>query len=123
VDELIAVAGLGLGASLGLGLVRGVARVLRWFRAEPTAGGGMRRAGGAYTYSSGGQTWYLHARSPAAPGRRKLRVFYFARQPRPDESVAELPAGFEVTTNPRTGMPLLRRRREPRATTGRTARH
>ena len=80
------------------------------------------RASSAYTYSTGRQTWYLHARSPAAPGRRKLRVFYFAREQRPAESVPELPPGFEVTLNPRTGMPLLRRRLEPAGGTGRTAR-
>ena len=107
-DELIAVVGLGLGASLGLSLVRGLVRVFR----PPVATHGAP-APSAYTYSTGGQTWYLHARSPAAPGRRKLRVFYFAREQRPAETVPELPAGFEVVLNPRTGMPLLRRQVAP----------
>ena len=120
-DELIAVAGYGLGASLALSLVRGVARALRSFGTKRTAG---RCSGtvGAYTYSTGSQTWYLHAGSRAAPGSRQLRVFYFARQQRPEESVPELPPGFEVTVNPRTGMPLLRRSLEPRAAPRKSAR-
>jgi hypothetical protein len=121
VDELIAVAGFGLGASLAWSLVRGVARAVRSFVVERTDRRGTG-AVGAYTYSTGSQTWYLHARSPAAPGRRRLRVFYFARQQRPEESVPELPPGFEVTINPRTGMPLLRRSLEPRAAPRRPAR-
>jgi hypothetical protein len=107
VDELIAIVGLGLGASLGLSLVRGVVRALGGVANSRSIAHGSTSA---YTYSTGGQTWYLHARSPSAPARRKLRVFYFAREQRPDESVPQLPPGFEVTLNPRTRMPLLRRR-------------
>jgi hypothetical protein len=118
VDELIAIIGLGLGASLGLSLVRGIVRA---FEGGPTPTRGSR-ASSAYRYSTGGQTWYLHARSPAAPGRRKLRVFYFAREQRPAESVPELPPGFEVMLNPRTGMPLLKRRLEPAGGPRRAAR-
>ncbi|MAE28567.1 MAG: hypothetical protein CMJ87_06235 [Planctomycetes bacterium] len=61
--------------------------------------------------NSKGQTYYLHGKDVVLKNGRQQRIFYFAREVRPAEALETVPEGYEVTENPRTGLPLLRKRR------------
>jgi hypothetical protein len=103
-EELLGVLGLGLGATLGFGVVRTVGAVLSGM---PTRGPNRPTA---FTHTSrDGQRYYLHRRTLALNSGRTRHLFYFARDLRPSEVVPELPAGYDVIEFERTGMPLLKR--------------
>jgi len=55
-----------------------------------------------------GETYYLHSREVTLRGGRKQTIFFFAREVK-DGALDELPAGYEVMENKRTGLPMLRR--------------
>ena len=61
------------------------------------------------TQNSKGTTYYLHAKDVTLRGGRQQRIYYFAKDERPGESVDELPAGFKVVENPRNGFLALKR--------------
>lgn len=64
----------------------------------------------AYSYTnSKGQTYYLHTREVTLKNGRVQRIYYFARDVRPEQALAEVPEGMEVIETERTGMPVLRR--------------
>jgi hypothetical protein len=103
-EELLGALGLGLGATLGFGVVRTVGAVL--------SGMPMRGANRptAFTHTSrDGQRYYLHRRTLALNSGRTRHLLYFARDLRPSEVLPELPAGYDVVEFERTGMPLLKR--------------
>ena len=63
----------------------------------------------AYSYrNSKGQTYYLHMRDVTLKGGRVQRIYFFARTER-EGSVNELPAGYQVIENARTGLPILKK--------------
>jgi hypothetical protein len=128
-EELLAFVGASLGVSLGLGLVRAVGRGLAAIvpapgpqgaralplgslagpKVDPASRVTQASGVGGYTHVSRRQTWYLHGRTLLLPGRRERRIFYFAREPRPGELLDQVPAGYQVVENSRTGMRLLKR--------------
>lgn len=55
-----------------------------------------------------GETYYLHSREVTLRGGRKQRIFFFARQVK-DGALDDLPGGYEVMENSRTGLPMLKR--------------
>jgi hypothetical protein len=59
--------------------------------------------------NSKGQTYYLHAKDVVLRGGRQQRIYYFARDVRPNEAIDSVPAGYEVVENPRNGFLALRR--------------
>lgn len=62
-----------------------------------------------YSYrNSKGQTYYLHGKEVTLQGGRKQQIYYFAREPKPGESLDEVPPGRTVVENPKTGLPFLR---------------
>ncbi len=65
----------------------------------------------AYSVKSkkSGKTYYLHTKEVNL-GKRKQRIYYFAGDIRA-ESLDNLPAGYEVMENKRTGLPMLRKKR------------
>ncbi len=64
----------------------------------------------AYTHTnSRGVTYYLHSKEVTLRGGRQQRIYYFAKQEKPGESIDELPEGFVVTENVRNGFPTLKR--------------
>lgn len=64
----------------------------------------------AYTYTNNkGVMYYLHAKDVTLRGGRQQRIYYFAKEEKPGESIEELPAGFVVTENQRNGFPTLKR--------------
>lgn len=64
----------------------------------------------AYQHTnSKGVTYYLHQKDVTLRGGRQQRIFYFAKTEDPENSIEELPAGFEVKENPRNGFLTLKR--------------
>jgi len=54
-----------------------------------------------------GETYYLHSKEVTLRGGRKQVIYYFARDERPN--ACELPGGYEVMENSRTGLPMLKK--------------
>lgn len=55
-----------------------------------------------------GKTYYLHAREQELKGGKTVTLYYFAGDPR-DNAIDALPAGYVVSENTRTGLPLLKK--------------
>jgi hypothetical protein len=53
--------------------------------------------------SKDGQKFWLHVRE-----KGKQKLFYFSREP--DGALHSLPKGFEISENPLTGLPMLKRK-------------
>jgi len=64
----------------------------------------------AYSVQSkkSGQTYYLHSREVTLRGGRLQTIYFFAREVK-DGAMDDLPAGYEVMENERTGLPMLRK--------------
>ena len=66
----------------------------------------------AYTHTnSKGTTYYLHSRVTQLKNGREQRIYFFAKDVRPDDAVDAVPAGYEVGENSRTGLAFLRKQR------------
>ena len=57
-----------------------------------------------------GKTYFLHARNQELKGGQKVTLYYFAGQPG-DGAIDALPAGYEVSENEKTGLPLLKKKK------------
>lgn len=63
----------------------------------------------AYQYTnSKGQTYNLHMKDVTLKGGRNQRIYYFARDVRAG-AIDEVPAGYKVIENSRTGLPILKK--------------
>ncbi len=58
--------------------------------------------------NSKGQTYYLHQRDVTLKGGRVQRIYFFAREVK-DGAIDDLPSGYVVVENPRTGLPILKK--------------
>ncbi len=67
----------------------------------------------AYSVKSkkSGKTYYLHTKEVELAAGRKQRIYYFAGEAG-SNSIAALPAGYEVMENERTGLPMLRKKKK-----------
>ncbi len=67
----------------------------------------------AYSVKSkkSGKTYYLHTKEVELAGGRKQKIFYFAGVAEKN-ALNELPAGYEVMENARTGLPMLRKKKK-----------
>ncbi|MCE7936263.1 hypothetical protein DYH10_00510 [Candidatus Saccharibacteria bacterium CPR2] len=64
----------------------------------------------AYSHTnSKGVTYYLHAKDVTLRGGKQQRIFYFAKDQRP-EAVNDLPSGYTVVENPRNGFLTLKKK-------------
>lgn len=64
----------------------------------------------AYVYMNHkGVEYYLHAQDVTLRGGRQQRIYYFAKQEKPETSIDEIPEGYVVTENERNGFPTLKR--------------
>jgi len=65
----------------------------------------------AYTYTNKkGTMYHLHMKDVTLRGgNRKQTIYYFAKQPGMG-AIDEVPMGFEVVENKKTGLPVLRRK-------------
>lgn len=57
-----------------------------------------------------GKMYYLHTKEVTLAGGRKQKIYYFAGE-QSANSLNELPAGYEVMENARTGLPMLRKKK------------
>lgn len=66
----------------------------------------------AYSVKSkkSGKMYHLHSKEVTLAGNRKQRIYYFAGVAGPN-ALDELPTGYEVMENQRTGLPMLRKKR------------
>jgi len=66
----------------------------------------------AYSVKSkkSGKTYYLHTKMVTLAGKRKQQIYYFAGKAG-KETLDELPKGYEVMENKRTGLPMLRKKK------------
>ena len=64
---------------------------------------------GAYSYTnSKGDIYYLHAQDVTLKNGRLQQIFYFCKNER-ENTINELPAGYEIVESERTGLPLLKK--------------
>jgi hypothetical protein len=56
-----------------------------------------------------GQTYYLHGKTVTLQNGRKQQIFYFAREQKPGEALDQMPAGYRIQENERTGLPFLKK--------------
>ncbi len=57
-----------------------------------------------------GKTYYLHARLQKLKGGQEVTLYYFAGAAG-EAAIDALPAGYVVSENERTGLPLLKKAR------------
>ncbi len=63
----------------------------------------------AYQYTNAkGQKYYLHGQQAHLRSGKLQQIYYFARQIRSGE-LDQIPAGFVVVENKRTGLPILKK--------------
>ena len=64
----------------------------------------------AYTVKSKktGENYFLHSKDVTLRGGRKQTIYFFAREEK-EGVLNDLPAGYEVMENSRTGLPMLKR--------------
>ena len=55
-----------------------------------------------------GETYYLHSKDVTLRGGRKQTIYYFARTEK-EGALDDLPAGYAVMENSRTGLPMLKK--------------
>jgi YHS domain-containing protein len=67
----------------------------------------------AYSVKSkkSGKTYFLHTKEVELAGGRKQRIYYFAGKAEKN-ALNDLPAGYEVMENSRTGLPMLRKKKK-----------
>lgn len=67
--------------------------------------------GMAYEYTNKrGTKYYLHKKDVTLRGSGKMQTIYFFAKNERSESIDDLPVGFEVAENKRSGLPALRRK-------------
>lgn len=63
----------------------------------------------AYSHTnSKGQTYILHSKDVTLRGGRKQTIYFFAKEER-DGALNEVPEGYLVVENKKTGLPMLKR--------------
>lgn len=62
----------------------------------------------SFTNSKGVQ-YFLHSKMVTLRGGKQQRIFFFAKDVRPDDAVMDLPEGYEVSENMRNGFPTLKK--------------
>lgn len=64
----------------------------------------------AYSHrNSKGQTYFLHSKDVTLRGGRRQTIYYFGREAK-DNAMDELPEGYMVVENKRTGLPMLKKK-------------
>ena len=64
----------------------------------------------AYAYeNSKGQTYYLHTMRVTLKGGYTRDIYYFAKAVNPERALDQVPEGFIVVENKRTGFPMCKK--------------
>ena len=58
------------------------------------------------------ETYFLHARDIELRNHHSQRIYFFAKSEKPG-AIEEIPDGYEVVENSRTGLPVLRKIKSP----------
>lgn len=53
-----------------------------------------------------GVTYYLHSREATLKGGRVQRIYFFGKEAK-DGAIDEVPEGYKIKENPKTGLPFL----------------
>ena len=56
------------------------------------------------------KTYYLHQRKQELKGGQQVTLYYFGGEAK-EGAIDELPEGYEVSENTKTGLPLLKKKR------------
>ncbi len=56
-----------------------------------------------------GETYFLHSKEVTLRGGRQQVIYYFAREEK--ANACDLPAGYDVMENSRTGLPMLKKQK------------
>ena len=56
-----------------------------------------------------GVTYFLHSKLVTLRGGKEQRIYFFAKDVRPDDAVEALPEGYMVQENPRNGFLTLKK--------------
>lgn len=57
-----------------------------------------------------GKTYYLHSRLQKLRGGHEVTLYFFAGEPK-EGAIDAIPAGYEISENERTGLPLLKKQK------------
>lgn len=60
------------------------------------------------TTNSRGQTYFLHGRNVLLKNGREQRIYYFGKEAK-EGALDALPAGYVVSENTKTGLPILKK--------------
>ena len=60
--------------------------------------------------NSKGQEYFLHSKEVTLKGGRKQVIYYFARAVNAQFAINAVPGDRIITENPRTGLPLLKKK-------------
>ncbi|HET9412026.1 MAG TPA: hypothetical protein VFO38_04205 [Candidatus Saccharimonadales bacterium] len=64
----------------------------------------------AYSYTnSKGVQYYLHSKVVTLRGGKQQRIYFFAKEERPEDAAEQLPEGYEVVENPRNAFLTLKK--------------
>ncbi len=64
----------------------------------------------AYSHTnSRGQEYFLHSKDVTLKGGRVQRIYFFAREVKPEGGLDAVPAGMTIVENERTGLPILKK--------------
>lgn len=65
----------------------------------------------AYSHTnSKGQVYYLHTSNVTLKGGHQRAIYFFSKEVKKEGSLDQLPDGYEVSENTRTGLPLLKKK-------------
>lgn len=59
--------------------------------------------------NSRGQEYFLHSKDVTLKGGRVQRIYFFAREVKPEGGLDAVPAGMTIVENERTGLPILKK--------------
>jgi len=62
------------------------------------------------TSKKSGKKYFLHEGRHELKGGQKVTIYYFAAEPK-DGAIDSLPAGYEISENSSTGLPLLKKKK------------
>lgn len=58
-----------------------------------------------------GKKYFLHERRQELKGGQQVTLYYFAGEAK-EGAISDLPAGYEVSENTSTGLPLLKKKKQ-----------
>lgn len=59
--------------------------------------------------NSRGQEYFLHSKDVTLKGGRVQRIYFFAREVKPEGGLDAVPEGMTIVENERTGLPILKK--------------